>query len=451
MIIDGTPRPHLLRSLVNTDINYPEALSELVDNSLDSGADRVDIHIDKAGGKVVVSDNGCGVADFSSLITLGEHCKHETTKLGRYGVGFKNATIGLCKLVIVESKGRCARIDWESIQYSDDGKWRLDVGDASSPVTSGTKLTLTNLLRFAKLKSVATALAKNFSPALWAGRQIFICGERLTPWEKPQMQSRICVENTHPSGDFGYTLEAGIVEGNSDEPFLIIYEHRIIGGTSEPCGEYSTGGRFFGLITLFGEWPLLKHKDGVSDSAEAAWLYRSVKEDCEDLLKSCETMGELVETDEISSELSSVLGVIYGQPKRKPSNEEGTKKPKQTNRKVKRAERVAGEGDAAQKRSRRGFHVEYACLDPDRLYSVSVNSSRVSVILNSNHPFIARVREGGKEARPALHAVSLAAVVFSQVRCNDPAQLKMRFIEQTQEARFHEGLCKTLGSIGEKI
>ena len=71
------PKTHMMRSVMSQNHPWWKALAELVDNSFDAGATAITIECDN--NTVSVSDNGCGVADISALLTLGKHVGHKKT------------------------------------------------------------------------------------------------------------------------------------------------------------------------------------------------------------------------------------------------------------------------------------------------------------------------------------------------------------------------------------
>lgn len=69
-----------------------EAWRELVTNSIDSDASRIDVRVFKYGGKlnVEVKDDGCGISEknITDLLTIGKSGKKGLEKIGRFGLGF---------------------------------------------------------------------------------------------------------------------------------------------------------------------------------------------------------------------------------------------------------------------------------------------------------------------------------------------------------------------------
>src|SRR5947208_1198288 len=74
-----------------------EALADLIDNSIDAGATSILIRFSldaQSIRRVVVADNGRGMdeATLRSAMQVGAQLKHQTSDLGKYGLGLKAAS-----------------------------------------------------------------------------------------------------------------------------------------------------------------------------------------------------------------------------------------------------------------------------------------------------------------------------------------------------------------------
>lgn len=432
MEIDITPDSHLIESIRNSSIHYPEALSEMVDNSLDAGATTVSIVYDAPSKLLCVQDNGRGCHDFRTMLRLGQHHKTETTRLGRYGVGLKNSAIGLADLLTIESHGKKVAVDWMEVMRN---QWKIKAEDEPSSVTVGLKLTLGQLVKKARVSSVVEALGFNFAPAIWSGRSITINGAEIEAWSVPDLQDAIEVESVNREG-FGFRLRAGIVEDNPRDAFILAYEHRILGGTCEPVGEYVTGGRFLGFVELFGPWPLLKHKDGLADGSAAQWLYRELASECESLFKACESARQTLEVKELEAEIAEAIADLGPKNKRRyfgrNTDNDGVK--------------PTGNGSRHRSGSG-GISIDFKEIQDGLIGRVETNSTRVSVTLNTLHPFVEASRR--ESAKLAIPVIALALVVADQVK-KDELQRKLTFEAQEESKMFTEGFTKTLKTLGKK-
>jgi hypothetical protein len=320
--IDSSPATHVLDSLMHTKIHWPEAFSELVDNSLDQGATKVTIETFEQG--VAVIDNGAGCNDLSAMLRLGSHRNTATTKLGRYGVGLKNVALGLGDRLDIESTTggvmRSASVHWPSLR--DSGCWsRIDGEEVDVKTATGTRVQISQFHGPSpyRLKCM-NAIGFTFAPALLKGVKIAWVEDgvalAIEPWRTPKMSNVIECFDEREDG-IGFTLRAGIVGSTERGPFVISYQHRIIGTTSEPCKRLYPSKKFLGIVELHGKWPLLKHKDGLKDSEESNWLYESLHAICSPLLTQLHKEGDAVELNEIAAELEGAFAAITGKATRR--------------------------------------------------------------------------------------------------------------------------------------
>ncbi|MEJ6555550.1 sigma-70 family RNA polymerase sigma factor [Microbacterium esteraromaticum] len=84
------------------------ALADLVDNSLDAGANRVGIRFVTRNGEVRsirVADDGCGMTaqQLENAMSLGRHREYDEGALGHFGVGLKGASFSQAKMLTVYS------------------------------------------------------------------------------------------------------------------------------------------------------------------------------------------------------------------------------------------------------------------------------------------------------------------------------------------------------------
>lgn len=400
-LIDASPEPHMLDSLINTKVYWPEAFGELIDNALDQGATKIDIHI--SDDSVSVIDNGAGCSDLSAMIRLGYHRNTSTTKLGRYGVGLKNVAIALGERLDIESirddVKRCAGVHWPTI--IDSGCWNSIQATEESAKGNGTRVSISQLRGFAPKGSAnIPQIQFTFSPALSAGVKIAWSElgqlSKLKPWMPPKM-SRVIQNSENDSSGIGFSLTAGLVDSTCDGPFILRYKHRIIGTTSEPCKRLYPSKKFLGIVDLHGKWPLLKHKDGLRDSSpEANWLYDSLYSICESLLMELHKEGDVVELNEIAAELENAFADITGKARRrKQSGESDSVSPKETPRKTRKASRVSGEGNVLEDSDRpkgKGFNIKYEALDANTVGNVTANKVSMNIVLNEKHPIVAKFR-----------------------------------------------------------
>ena len=117
---------------------FPEAIADLVDNSIDAKATAIDVQVvfgpyGKPG--VSIADNGCGM-DLEGLVNAtrwGGVAVDDAARLGRFGLGLKTASYSFCRrLTLVSTPGggvqeMFATSDLDVIQ--EENEWLVEGGE----------------------------------------------------------------------------------------------------------------------------------------------------------------------------------------------------------------------------------------------------------------------------------------------------------------------------------
>nr|WP_228395434.1 ATP-binding protein [Modestobacter roseus] len=127
------------------DIGYelPQAVADLVDNSVSHGASRVsiDLHFDGTDSWIRIADNGRGMdtATLTESLRYGSMRDYDSDDLGKFGFGLKTASTSQCRRVVVASRRALsrARIEVRALdlaQIERTNRWEiLIVGPAERP------------------------------------------------------------------------------------------------------------------------------------------------------------------------------------------------------------------------------------------------------------------------------------------------------------------------------
>ncbi len=263
---DGPP----IASIRAERMSWPAALAELVDNSFDAGARRVEVMLEPHG--FIVRDDGRGVDNLSRLLKFGDHHAHATTRLGRYGIGAKEV-IFRGNLVRIETVHAGQRYELQ-IDVSSVMDWDALEGADPVPVDEppGTIIEVRKIPRdIARITEtpIREKLSLTFAPAISGGRQILLGSGKAetTPvaaWTPPLLKSVIEGEHKHEDGRT-FTYRAGLLADPA--PRLrgtwVAYAHRYL-DHSKLGFEVSPGARVHVQIHLhekrYGLWRLEKHK-----------------------------------------------------------------------------------------------------------------------------------------------------------------------------------------------
>lgn len=116
-----------IRALSRIGYELPEALADLIDNSIDAGACRIEITIfrnDEAVTSVTIADDGRGM-DAGTLrlgMQFAGRTDHDSSDLGVFGMGLKSASFSQCEILTVISRqgGSTCAARWSVEQIGKD-------------------------------------------------------------------------------------------------------------------------------------------------------------------------------------------------------------------------------------------------------------------------------------------------------------------------------------------
>lgn len=167
--ISIVPDVSLFAKLGNANYTVSEAISELIDNSIDAREDTVNINIKILKNKVIVEDNGKGMNKEEAInsVILGKSSK-KTGDLGYFGMGLKTACMSLGKKFIVQTKKKgstekyCINFDIE--EWEKNNKWdqQINILKQYNVNDSGTKIYITKL-KFNQHKNLIESLLIHLS------------------------------------------------------------------------------------------------------------------------------------------------------------------------------------------------------------------------------------------------------------------------------------------------
>jgi len=138
----------LIEGLRDTGYDINTALADIVDNSIDAGATRIDVKIfQKVSNnelEVIISDNGCGMSE-SELEDGMRYGSTETRKkskerLGKFGLGLKTASTAFCRRLSVVSKSEsspCFNMAiWDLDEVAKKNKWDVELKNENNIETN---------------------------------------------------------------------------------------------------------------------------------------------------------------------------------------------------------------------------------------------------------------------------------------------------------------------------
>lgn len=124
----------LMDSLRDIGYDLPSAVADLVDNSIDAGAENVDVTFggEGVGAWVRITDDGMGMSpsELDEAMRYGSERTYSSSALGHFGLGLKTGSLSQCRRLTVATrrrlKGRTAVRRWDLDVVAERDSWDLE-------------------------------------------------------------------------------------------------------------------------------------------------------------------------------------------------------------------------------------------------------------------------------------------------------------------------------------
>ena len=296
-----------IREKKNKEFVLWKALCEIVDNSIDANASQVSIC--QLNGNVVITDNGTGFENIRKALIIGESTK--LGKIGRYGVGLKDASIRYSNKTIIESNGVRCVADWDSIIR------KLIQPEAETFFIEKTGITKITWEEFEKNygSSIKTdMLSKVYGNLIESGNlELVINGVQIEPSPLPLFSDFIEVE-------FVFDGKSAKIKGGVYSPkgqptnhlrgYNVYYKNRLIEQTREKGIGDNTTSNFCFVVDLLDDgsaepWQLSTNKDAFDDAEE--FLTHVYHKYTQEMLQKAFEKQQTIELKEWEKELQCIV------------------------------------------------------------------------------------------------------------------------------------------------
>jgi len=260
---DITPHQTLFPKLGQTGYTISEAISELVDNSIDARTaelnDVLEIRVELSANEIIITDNGCGMTkeEAQKSIQLGFSNKQEGD-LGQFGLGLKTACTSLGKWFQIITKQKWSYqqylIEFNEEEFVKTDGWKANIQTVEAPrELTGTSIIIRDL-RFRYHKGLESKLREElmerFAPfvvnkevKIWVNRQM------ITPFQPELVKDSVQKLEIKLFNETLVTGWAGILKVGSQAKSgfnmyrnnRLIRAHEKIGYTYHPSKMWITG------------------------------------------------------------------------------------------------------------------------------------------------------------------------------------------------------------------
>lgn len=415
--LDITPKTNIIRSQAHSDISWPVALGELVDNSFDAGASLVAIYlVDDDDKKIVtVFDNGHGCDDMEAMLQQGNHKPSPTTRLGRFGVGLTDTAWAISTCTIIESVCNGVRYRvravWSEVSRSE--LWTTLVSEETDEpgADSCTKITLflsdkKNLPH----KNAIDELGFYFSPAIedYGCKIIIVNGDKhrtIEPHQLPPLTD--VVHESFKVDGKDVEIYVGIVKNgypNKRRGLIYQHAHRVLGTSSRAMGNYGHS-RISGRVKLGDGWSISRNKEEVSE-VEQDRLAAAIHKRCKHIFAKADFEADEIITTRLTNAVENrmneaITGLGRRGRERRPRTGEktGTVEPKLSNIKrvnVLKVDPAKPPTAIERKGGRSGkIMVEWSDSMNGLMGEAAIEGGRVRITLNKKEPKLRAWKRSG--------------------------------------------------------
>jgi len=384
----------VIRKARNQNFPLQTALLELIDNSLDANARKIEIR--EHSSDLWITDDGDGFDDLVSSLVVGKSSK--SNGIGRYGVGLKDACIRYSNKTTIISNGMRVTAPWEEIiNGASDGEVFPEAveGDGKTHV-------VLEDFRERYSKSIATdAIRRVYARRIETKDAVILLnGEKLEPLERPRFTETI--DETFTFRGRKVRLRGGIFR--PDDPmrrfwqgYNPYYQGRLIGdGRITTCGvgdEVCSNFSFqLDLLDDDEGWVLATNKDDVEDLE--LLIEHCYSEYTRPLLRKAADQVSNIELRAIENAINERIGNTGNQTRKKTGERSGTITPVDTGKQKKRTFTDTEEGKYIAPIGRGGASIQFyfVNLGDESLGQCRKIGKRVLIQANLDNGFISRNR-----------------------------------------------------------
>lgn len=222
--IDISPHRSIMTKIAQTGYSIQEALSELIDNSIDARVEgaKLTVSIDISPDMIVISDSGTGMSEEQAAKAIRLGFSEKKQMLGEFGLGLKTSTsfLGKAFTLITTPKGSEEEyvLEYDEDHWLEHGDWYkypFIINRGVSAEKSGTTVIIKRLkVEFSEklLKNIQDEFGMRFGPFIQNGELELIFNKEACPPFTPKIidgkknEFSFEFEGGKASGWWGYQL-----------------------------------------------------------------------------------------------------------------------------------------------------------------------------------------------------------------------------------------------------